>query len=163
MCRIPIVTPKRAVLLCILIALLAVPATAASVERAVTPSGDGLDITLTVTDIPVGGIVETIPDGCTWGGCDHPDNRTRVSDRTVAFAVIGEKTIRYRLQGSLGAGEALNGTWEDLLTGESGVVGSDEPRGSGPAAQTTAPSTPGFECAPALAAHAVVCGRRCCR
>ena len=160
-------TPNRAVLLCILVFVLAAPVAAGSVARAVSqlPEGAGgdLEVTLTVNDIPVGGIVETIPDGCTWAGCDHPGNRTRVSNQTVAFAVIGEGTIRYRLQGSPGAGEALAGTWEDLLTGESGVVGSDEPRGSGQAAQTTVPSTPGFEYAAALAALAVVCGRRCGR
>jgi len=155
--------PKRAVLLCILVFVLAAPAAAGSIERIVTPSGNGLDITLTLTDIPVGGIVETIPDSCTWAGCDHPDNRTRVSDQHVAFAVIGEETICYRVQGPPEAGEAFAGTWEDLLTGESGVVGSDEPRDSGQAAQTTAPETPGFGYAVALAALAVVFGRRCGR
>jgi len=155
--------PKRAVLLCILVFVLAAPAAAGSIERIVTPSGNGLDITLTLTDIPVGGIVETLPDGCTWTEADHPENRTRVSGQQVAFAVIGEETIRYRVQGPPEAGEAFAGTWEDLLTGESGVVGSDEPRDSGRAAQTTAPETPGFGYAVALAALAVVCGRRCCR
>ncbi|MDD3858236.1 MAG: hypothetical protein PHP43_09350 [Methanoculleus sp.] len=160
-------TPNRALLLCILVFVLAAPATAGSVERTIAQLSEGavgdLEVTLTVTDIPVGGIVETIPDGCTWAGCDHPDNRTRVSGRTVAFAVIGEETIRYRLQGSPGAGEALAGTWEDLLTGESGVVGSDEPRDSGQAAQATVPGTPGFGYAAALAALVMACGRRCGR
>lgn len=163
----PSVTLNRAVLLCILVFVLAAPAAAGSVERTVSQlpesAGSNLEVTLTVNDIPVGGIVETVPDGCTWAGTDHPDNRTRVSDRTFAFAVIGEETIRYRLQGPPETGEALAGTWEDLLTGDSGAVGSDEPRSSGQAAQTTVPSTPGFEYAAALAALAVVYGRRCCR
>ncbi len=154
--------PKRAVLLCILVFVLAAPAAAGSIERIVTPSGNGLDITLTLTDIPVGGIVETIPDSCTWAGCDHPDNRTRVSDQHVAFAVIGEETIRYRVQGPPEAGEAFAGTWEDLLTGESGTVGAGEPRNPGPGA-ATAPGTPGFGYAVALAALTVVFGRGCCR
>lgn len=161
------VTPNRALLLCILVFVLVAPATAGSVERTVAQLPEGavgdLEVTLTVTDIPVGGIVETIPDGCTWAGCDHPDDRTRVSNRTVAFAVIGEETIRYRLQGPPEAGVALAGTWEGLLTGESGVVGSDEPRDSGQATQTTVPGTPGFGYAAALAALAVVFGRRCGR
>ncbi|MCC7555537.1 MAG: hypothetical protein KO254_05355 [Methanoculleus marisnigri] len=160
-------TPNRAVLLCILTLVLAVPVAAGSVERTISPlpegAGSGLEVTLTVTDIPVGGIVETIPDSCTWAGCDHPDDRTRVSGRHVAFAVIGEETIRYRLQGPPEAAGRIAGTWEDLLTGESGVVGSDEPLDSGQATQTTAPSTPGFEFAAALAALAMVFGRRCGR
>jgi len=156
-------TPRRSVTLCILIVLLAAPVTAANIERIVTSSGDGLDVTLVVTGIPVGGIVETIPDGCTWMGTDHPDDRTRVSGQNVAFAVIGEETIRYRVQGSPEAGEKIAGTWEDLQTGESGVVGSDEPGTSGQAAQTAAPSTPGFEWVAALAALAVAYRRRCGR
>ncbi|WP_214020875.1 hypothetical protein [Methanoculleus sp.] len=160
-------TPNRALLLCILVFVLAASAAAGSVERTVVQlpegAGSGLEVTLTVNDIPVGGIVETIPDGCTWAGCDHPDNRTRVSNRTVAFAVVGEETVRYRLQGSPGAGDELNGTWEDLLTGESGVIGSDGPSRSGQAAQTTVPSTPGFEYAAALAALAAAYRWRCSR
>jgi len=160
-------TPNRAVLLCILVFVLAAPVAAGSVARAVSqlPEGAGgdLEVTLTVNDIPVGGIVETIPDGCTWAGCDHPGNRTRVSNQTVAFAVIGEETIRYRVQGPPEAGDEFSGTWEDLQTGESGAVGLGGPRSSGQAAQTTVPSTPGFEYAAALAALAVVCARRFCR
>jgi len=159
--------PNRAAILCILVLVLAVPVAAGSVERIVSPlledAGSGLEVTLAVNAIPVGGIVETIPDGCTWAGADHPDDRTRVSGQDVAFAVIGEETIRYRVQGPPEAGEALAGTWEDLLTGESGVVGLDEPRDAGQAAQATAPETPGFEYAAALAALAMVFWRRCCR
>ncbi len=160
-------TPKRAVLLCVLIFVLAAPVAAGSVARIVAPLPDGsmgdFEVTLTVTDIPVGGIVETIPDGCAWAGTDHPDDRTRVSGQNVAFAVIGEETIRYRVQGPTEAGEEIAGTWEDLQTGESGVVGSDEPGTSGEAAQTAAPATPGFEWAAALAALAVLCAQRCGR
>lgn len=165
--KLPAVTPNRAALLYILILVLAVPVAAGSVERTISPlpedAGSGLEVTLTVNDIPVGGIVETIPDDCTWVGCDHPDDRTRVSGQHVAFAVIGEEMIRYQVQGPPEVGDALTGTWEDLLTGASGIVGSDEPRDSGQAAQTTAPATPGFGYAAALAALAVVFGRRCCR
>lgn len=158
-----VMTPRRAVGLCILIALLAAPATAASVERTLTSSGNDLTVTLTVTDITVGGIVETIPDGCTWAGTDHPENRTRVSGQHVAFAVVGEETVRYRMQGPAEAGEEIAGTWEDLQAGESGTVGSDGPRTPGEAAQTTAPGAPGFEWAAALAALVVLCVRRCGR
>lgn len=150
-----------------MIFVLAAPAAAGSVARVIVPlpegSGNGLEVTLTVTGIPVGGIVETIPDGYTWVGCDHPDDRTRVSGQNVAFAVIDEEAIRYRVQGPPEAGEAFTGTWEDLQTGESGVVGSDGPRNSGQAAQATVPSTPGFGYAAALAALAMICARRCGR
>ena len=155
--------PKRAVLLCVLIFLFTAPVTAVSVERTLTSSENDLEVTLTVTGIPIGGIVETIPDGCTWAGTDHPDDQTRVSGQNVAFAVIGEEAIRYRVQGPSEAGEEIAGTWENLQTGESGVVGSDGPKTSGEVAQTATPTAPGFEWAAALAAFAVVFGRWCRR
>jgi len=155
------VTPKRTAPLCILVFLLAAPATAGSVGRTVIPSGDGLDITLTVTDIPVGGIVETLPDGCTWMETDHPADRTRVSGGKVAFAIIGEETINYRVQGPQDAAEAFTGTWEDLLTGESGTVGAGGARDPIPGA--TAREAPGSLPAAALAALAVAYRWRCGR
>jgi iron complex transport system substrate-binding protein len=122
--------PKRALLLCMLAIVLAAPAAAESIERDVAPSGNGLDITLTVTDLPVGGIVETLPDGCTWVETDHPADRTRVSGQYVAFAIIGEETIQYRVQGPSDAVEMFVGTWEayHTLASASGTVGDDEPR-----------------------------------
>jgi hypothetical protein len=160
------VTPNRAVLLYVLVFVLVVPVAAGSVARTVMPlpegSGSDFEVTLTVTGIPIGGIVETIPDGCTWAGCDHPENSTRVSGEKVAFAVIGEDTIRYRVQGPSEAGEAFTGTWEDLLADTSGIVGAGEPRSPGPET-TTAPSTSGFGCAVALAALAAGYRWRCGR
>lgn len=167
MMNFPIMTLNRAAILCILTLLLAAPAAAGSVEKTVAPlpegAASGLEVTLTVTDIPVGGIVETLPEGCTWMGTDHPANRTRVSGKKVAFAIIGEETITYQVQGPQDAAEAFAGTWEDLLTGDSGVVGLDEPGNPEQADATTPPPTPGFGCAAALAALAVLCSRRCGR
>ncbi|MDD4567517.1 hypothetical protein [Methanoculleus bourgensis] len=154
-------TPKRTVLLCILVFLLAAPAAAGSVARTITPQEGGLDITLTMTGIPVGGIVETLPDGCTWMETDHPVDRTRVSGGKVAFAVIGEETINYRARGPQDAAEAFTGTWEDLLTGESGTVGSGGVRE--PGSGVTPKEAPGFLPAAALAALAVAYRWRCGR
>lgn len=154
-------TPKRTVLLCILVFLLAAPAAAGSVARTITPQEGGLDITLTMTGIPVGGIVETLPDGCTWMETDHPVDRTRVSGGKVAFAVIGEETINYRARGPQDAAEAFTGTWEDLLTGESGTVGAGGVRE--PGSGVTPKEAPGFLPAAALAALAVAYRWRCGR
>ena len=154
-------TPKRTLLLCILVFLLAAPAAAGSVARTITPQEGGLDITLTVTGIPVGGIVETLPDGCTWMETDHPADRTRVSGGKVAFAIIGEETINYRARGPQDAAEAFTGTWEDLLTGESGTVGAGG--ASDPGSGATAREAPGFLPAAALAALAVAYRWRCGR
>ncbi len=143
-------TPKRTVLLCILIALLAAPATAASIERTITSSGDDLDVILTVTGIPVGGIVETFPDGCIWRETDHPADRTRISGQQAAFAVIAEETICYRVQGPQAAAEAFTGTWEDLLTGGSGTIGVDGTHD--PGSSKTPVEAPGFLPAAAFAA-----------
>mgnify|MGYP000981605492 FL=1 len=154
-------TPKRTVLLCTLVFLLAAPAAAGSVARTITPQEGGLDITLTMTGIPVGGIVETLPDGCTWMETDHPVDRTRVSGGKVAFAVIGEETINYRARGPQDAAEAFTGTWEDLLTGESGTVGAGGVRE--PGSGVTPKEAPGFLPAAALAALAVAYRWRCGR
>lgn len=123
---------ERELFLFVLALMLAAPVAAGSIERAVEPSGNGLDITLTVTDIPVGGIVETLSDGCTWIETDHPADRTRVSGQHIAFAVIGEETIRYHVQGPSENAERFAGIWEDYhtLTGASGSVGADEPQTS---------------------------------
>lgn len=156
-----VMTPRRSIALCILIALLAAPVAAANIERTITSSGDDLDVTLTVTGIPVGGIVETFPDGCIWKETDHPADRTRISGQQAAFAVIGEETIHYRVQGSPEAAEAFTGTWEDLLTGGSGTVGVDGTHD--PGAGKTPVETPGFLPAAAFAALAVAYRWRCGR
>lgn len=156
-----VMTPRRSVTLCILIVLLAAPVTAANIERFVTSSGDGLDVTLVVTGIPVGGIVETLPDGCVWKETDHPADRTRLSGGKAAFAVIGEETIRYRVQGPQEAAGVFTGTWEDLLTGESGTVGAAETHD--PESSKTPVEAPGFLSVAALAALAVAYRRRCGR
>ena len=153
--------PKRTALLCILILALAAPVAAGGVGRIIIPRGDDLDVTLTVTGIPVGGIVETFPDGCIWKETDHPADRTRISGQQAAFAVIGEETIHYRVQGSPEAAEAFTGTWEDLLAGGSGTVGLDGVHD--PGAGKTPVETPGFLPAAAFAALAVAYRWRCGR
>lgn len=161
----PAVTLKKAVLLVILVFALAGPAAAGGVSRTVVPlpdgSGNGLKVTLAVTGIPVGGIVETLPDGCAWMETDHPADRTRVSGQQVAFAVIGEETIRYRVRGPGEAAGRFAGTWEDLLTDESGTVGAGGARE--PASGATPKEAPGFLPAAALAALAVAYRWRCGR
>jgi len=114
-----------------------------------------------VTGIPVGGIVETLPDGCVWKETDHPADRTRLSGGKAAFAVIGEETIRYRVQGPQEAAGVFTGTWEDLLTGESGTVGAAGTHG--PESSKTPVEAPGFLSVAALAALAVAYRRRCGR
>lgn len=161
----PAVTLKKAVLLVILVFALAGPAAAGGVSRTVVPlpdgSGNGLKVTLAVTGIPVGGIVETLPDGCVWKETDHPADRTRLSGGKAAFAVIGEETIRYRVQGPQEAAGVFTGTWEDLLTGESGTVGAAGTHG--PESSKTPVEAPGFLSVAALAALAVAYRRRCGR
>ena len=119
-----VMTPRRSIALCILIALLAAPVAAANIERTITSSGDDLDVTLTVTGIPVGGIVETFPDGCIWKETDHPADRTRISGQQAAFAVIGEETIHYRVRDPAAAKPSrhLGGS----ATGGSGTVRIDQ-------------------------------------
>jgi hypothetical protein len=117
------------------------------VDRAISEvAPDEFDVTLTINNITICGIVETLPDSVTYLGTTHPADQIRVSGDEIAFAVTDETSVTYQAQSS-GPPDDITGIWVDLLSDESGMVGGGE---MGMPAQTpaqTPPSdhdTPGF-------------------
>lgn len=84
-------------------------------------TGAILEVTLNITGLQIGGIVETIPDGFTYVGTDYPSNRTSVSDNKVAFAIINTTRLSYRVKALSGRGN-FSGIWEDYLKTDCGKV-----------------------------------------
>lgn len=90
-----------------------------SVTRVVEPplSGEVFRVTLTITgELPqVVGIVETIPEGFKFPDLDvstTPYNRT---GQMIAFAVINEKEIKYKVIAPSSGDGTFTGEWVDLL------------------------------------------------
>lgn len=114
-------------LMLILIALfVALPSTAlADVVRdtpATVSPGLEFNVTLTVSDIQLGGVVETLPAGFTFVSTDYP--WYNVSGQKVAFAVVNTTRIVYTVKAPSGGGGTFTGIWEDLLNESNGTVAS---------------------------------------
>ncbi len=107
---------------------------------------DEFDVTLTINNITICGIVETLPDGVTYLGTTHPADQIRVSGDEIAFAVTDETSVTYQVQSS-GQPDDITGIWIDLLSDESGMVGGGEIGMPANKPAQTPPSehdTPGF-------------------
>ena len=120
------------------------------VDRTISEvSADELEVTLTMDNITICGITETLPDELTYLGTTHPVDAVRVSGQSLSFAVINETSITYQVKSSTsGAQTAITGIWIDLLSNSEGAVGGGAlPTGAKdqPSAGTEQPgSTPGF-------------------
>lgn len=96
------------------------------VDRAISEvAPDEFDVTLTINNITICGIVETLPDSVTYLGTTHPAGQVRVSGDEIAFAVTDETSVTYQVQSS-GQPDDVTGIWIDLLSDESGMVGGGE-------------------------------------
>lgn len=84
-------------------------------------TGAILEVTLNITGLQIGGIVETIPDGFKYVGTDYSLNRTSVSDNKVAFAIINTTRISYRVKALSGRGN-FSGIWDNYLKTDRGKV-----------------------------------------
>ncbi len=128
-------------------------ATGAEVTRIIVPDnpapGSTFDVTLRITGLQVGGIVERIPDGFTFVSTTHPRNQTSISGQNVIFAVLNETLITYSVRAPAGDGSGIfRGEWYDALNITRGdteskrvnVVATPSPS---PAAGTPVPA-PGF-------------------
>lgn len=105
------------------------------------------DVTLTIHNISIAGIVETLPDDVSFISTTQPSDRIRVSGQKIAFALINDTSITYRVRSMSGI-PAIAGIWEDFLKGVNGTInGGAEHSGSTPLAQKTPAqkSVPGFE------------------
>lgn len=83
------------------------------------------DVTLTLDNITICGIAETLPDDLAYVGTTHPIEKVRVSGQRVSFAVINETRVTYRVRSSTSGSGTLEitGIWIDLLSDSEGAVG----------------------------------------
>jgi len=86
------------------------------------PAGPAADeefeVTLRISysELPlVVGIVETIPEGFRFVSTTHPSDQYEVSGQKVAFAVIDETEITYRVKAPSSGEGTFTGEWVDLL------------------------------------------------
>ncbi|MEA1869629.1 MAG: hypothetical protein U9N09_05735 [Euryarchaeota archaeon] len=100
------------------------------VDRAISEvAPDEFDVTLTINNTTICGIVETLQDGVTYLGTTHPAGQVRVSGDEIAFAVTDETSVTYQVRSSAsGQPDDITGIWIDLLSDESGMVGGGEIR-----------------------------------
>ena len=151
-----------------ILTLLLLLATAAFLAGTVTavPSTDGVtrsalanpvpgaefDVKLTISgERPlVVGIVETIPEGFDIVSTSHPPDQYDVSGQKIAFAVINETEILYRVKASSSGLGSFTGTWIDLLSDKEGSIAGTGGIEEGPTPTPTPATTPtpevqGFE------------------
>lgn len=82
------------------------------------------EVTLRITgELPlVVGIVETIPSGFSFVNTTHPAGNYSVSGQKVAFAVINETEIKYRVKAPSSGEGTFKGTWVDMLSENEGSI-----------------------------------------
>jgi hypothetical protein len=115
-------------------------------------SGSTFDVTLNITGLEIGSIVETIPDGFTLVSTMHPSNQTYISGQKVVFVIANETSIKYEVQAPLEGSGTFSGTWYDALNEKEGDIErtdvsvrfAETPTPS-PPTPTLSPPTPGFE------------------
>lgn len=115
-------------LACIGLLLLSVPVCASSspitrmLSTAEPSGGDEFTATLSIRDIAVGGIVESLPPGYAFVGTTHPASRVLVSGQKIAFAILNETEISYTVRAPGNGSGEITGQWEDLAGDETGAV-----------------------------------------
>lgn len=73
------------------------------------------DVMLIISDLNIGGIVETLPEGFSYVSTTHPSDQVSVSGRKIAFAVINETEITYKVRAPSSGEGTFTGKWVDLL------------------------------------------------
>lgn len=139
------------------------------VDRTISEvSANEYEVTLTLDNITICGITETLPDDLTYLGTTQPPDAVRVSGQDLSFAVINETSITYQVKSSTpDAQTAITGIWIDLLSNSEGAVGGGA-LPTGAKDQTSAGtepsgSTPGFGSGMLIVAMmfaALICMRR---
>ena len=86
--------------------------------------GSTFEVTLNITGLRIGGIVETIPDGFAFVSTTHPLNQTHVSGQKVVFVVLNETSIRYEVRAPSRGSGTFSGTWYDAMSEKEGDIES---------------------------------------
>jgi hypothetical protein len=101
-------------LFCLALLLMVVPVAACgtpvirSLSTAEPGAGEVFTVSLAVEGMTLGGVVETLPDGYTFAGTDHPDDRVLVRGQRVQAPASG-------------SGDII-GTWEDFIAESHGEI-----------------------------------------
>lgn len=161
----------------ILAALCVVPvwandaAVSREVDRSSVPVGGEVLVTLSIDDLGVGGVVETIPEGFAFLKTSYPAEDYSVSGQKLVFAVIDEREITYQVRAETAGSWTFAGRWIDAVDKTEGAISPTAVTvGSGAAAAGAAPAGTGqapgptsagdapWAVIPALAAAAVAAG-----
>ncbi len=73
------------------------------------------DVMLAISDLNIGGIVETLPEGFSYVSTTHPSDQVSISGQKIAFAVINETEITYKVKAPSSGEGTFTGKWVDLL------------------------------------------------
>ena len=112
----------------ILAALCVVPAWASDatvfreVDRSSVPVGGEVLVTLSIDDLGVGGVVETIPEGFAFLTTSHPEGRYSVSGQRLMFALIDEREITYQVRAETTGSWTFAGRWIDAVDKTEGAI-----------------------------------------
>lgn len=88
-----------------------------------TPTGNSIfNITLQISNIQVGGIVETIPDGFSYVSTTHPEAQVEQSGQNLVFSVIGETEFSYLVRAPSSGSGTFTGEWDNTLDGTNGQI-----------------------------------------
>lgn len=115
-------------LFCLALLLMVVPVAACgtpvirSLSTAEPGAGEVFTVSLAVEGMTLGGVVETLPDGYTFAGTDHPNDRVLARGQKVAFAVTNETSITYSVQAPASGSGDIIGTWEDFIAESHGEI-----------------------------------------
>lgn len=119
---------KSLVISCLCIILCIVPAAAGdvAVERSLSSSSieqyQVLNVTLSIDGLQAGGIVETIPTGCTFSATDYPTDKYRLSGNKILFSAIEEPAITYRVKAMKSGSWTFSGVWADAVNMTNGTI-----------------------------------------
>ncbi|MFY9171134.1 MAG: hypothetical protein WBJ06_00510 [Candidatus Methanoculleus thermohydrogenotrophicum] len=108
-------------LMVILVAACGTPVTR-SLSTAEPGAGEIFIVSLSIEGITLGGVVETLPDGYTFAGTEHPDDRVLVRGQKIAFAVMNDTSITYSVKAPASGSGDITGEWEDFIAESHGQV-----------------------------------------
>ncbi|KAF5058797.1 hypothetical protein [Methanoculleus sp.] len=115
-------------LFCIAFLLMVVPVavSGAPVTRTLSTAepgaGEVFTVSLSIEDMALGGVVETLPGGYAFAGTGHPADRFLVRGQQVAFAVMNDTAVTYSARAPASGSGDITGTWEDYLAGSEGRI-----------------------------------------